>query len=80
MKMNLRKNSAEPLNYESIFSGQGQWPIRPDEGPVGQAEDEQRIGLSKSPHPPLSWSPLSQLGEGFWISVAADAGLSVFGG
>ena len=23
MKMNLRKNSAEPLNYESIFSGQG---------------------------------------------------------
>ena len=24
MKMNLRKNSAEPLNYESIFSGQGQ--------------------------------------------------------
>ena len=54
--------------------------MRPDEGPVGQAEDEQRIGLSKSPHPPLSWSPLSQLGDGFWISVAADAGLSVFGG
>jgi len=25
MKMNLRKNSAEPLNYESIFSGQGQF-------------------------------------------------------
>ena len=23
MKMNLRNNSAEPLNYESIFSGQG---------------------------------------------------------
>ena len=23
MKMNLRKNSAEPLNYESVFSGQG---------------------------------------------------------
>ena len=23
MKMNLRKNSAEPLNYESFFSGQG---------------------------------------------------------
>ena len=22
MKMNLRKNSADPLNYESIFSGQ----------------------------------------------------------
>ena len=44
--------------------------MRPDEGPVGQAEDEQKIGFSKSPHPPLTWSPLSQLGEGFWISVA----------
>ena len=39
--------------------------MRPDEGPVGQAEDEQKIGFSKSPHPPLTWSPLSQLGEGF---------------
>jgi len=54
--------------------------FRPDEGIRFELRIMVCFQLISVPHPPLSWSPLSQLGDGFWISVAADAGLSVFGG
>ncbi|MGA1121314.1 MAG: hypothetical protein ACO3XI_17245, partial [bacterium] len=40
------------------------------------------LSSASIPHPPpLSWSLLFQkMGEGFWVSVATDAGALVFAG
>ncbi len=54
--------------------------FRPDEGICFELRIMVCFQLISVPHPPLSWSPLSQLGEGFWVRVAADAGLSFSAG
>jgi len=44
--------------------------MRPDEGIRFELRIMVCFQLISVPHPPLTWSPLSQLGEGFWVSVA----------
>ena len=44
--------------------------FRPDEGICFELRIMVCFQLISVPHPPLTWSPLSQLGEGFWVSVA----------
>ena len=62
MRHGLLNSKHNSLRGSFLFSLGEQVAIRLDEGPVGQAEDEQRLSFLQSPHPPLSWSPLSQLG------------------